>query len=152
MFGPKDDEKIRHVLMNATGQVGMAGIQRQYDILFTETGIAFAVVASGLKMAAKSGLVGGLGLAGAVMSSAMTNDGVRESFRGLTVPQILALNEKSFFVPYLDVTRVNVKKGMMGGGKMEMAIPAGKFQCMFTKDQLETVQAAVSEKLALQMV
>lgn len=151
MSGPEKDEKIRYVLVNATGQVGMTGIQRQYDILFTETGIAFAVVASGLKMASKIGLIEGLGAAGALLSGAMTNDKLRNSFRGLTVKQILELNEKNFFVPYLDVTRAVVKKGMLGGGKTDLVLPGGKFQCVFSKDQLEAVLTAVSEKLGAQM-
>lgn len=95
--------------------------------------------------------MGGLGVAGAVISGTMTNDKLRESYRGLTVKQILEMNEKSFFVPYLDVTRAVVKKGLMGGGRMDLVMPAGKFQCVFSKDQLETVQTAVSEKMGPQM-
>lgn len=58
--------------VSASGQVGMTGIQRQYDILLTESGIAFAAVASGLMVAAKIGRIKEVGAAAALLSGAMT--------------------------------------------------------------------------------
>lgn len=42
-----------------------------------------------------------------------------------------------------------VKKGMLSGGRMGLALPGGKFRCVISKDRLEAVRAAVSEKLGL---
>lgn len=50
----------------------MTGIQRQYDILLTESGIAFAAVASGLKMTTKIGRIKEVGATAALLSGAMT--------------------------------------------------------------------------------
>ncbi len=50
----------------------MTGIQRQYDILLTESGIAFVAVASGLMVAAKIGRIKEVGAAAALLSGTMT--------------------------------------------------------------------------------
>jgi hypothetical protein len=148
MRSPGTDEKIRYMLTNVTGQAGMAGVQRRYDVLFTDTGIAFPVIASGLKMAAAAGLAGGFGAVGAAAAhGALNGSKVRDKFQGLTVRQILELNEKSFFVPYHDVVSIRVKKGLLGVGRMDLQMADGKFQCEFSKDQLQTANAAVAEKL-----
>lgn len=148
MFSPKEDDAVRFVLMNVTGQTGMAGVQRRYDVLFTDTGIAFPVIASGLKMAAAAGLAGGFGaVGGALAAGSLKGTKVRDKFQGLSVKQILELNDKSFFVPYIDITEVKVKKSLLGLGRMDLQMANGKFQCEFSKDQLPTANAAVAEKL-----
>lgn len=54
------DGNIQFMLMNVIVQSGLAGVQRRYDVLFTDIGMALPVVASSLKMAA-AGLAGGFG-------------------------------------------------------------------------------------------
>lgn len=149
MGPPSEDEIVRYVLMNVTGQSGMMGIQRRYDLLFTDNGIAFPVIASGLKMAAAAGLAGGFGaVGGAIAAGSLNGTKMRDQFQGLTVGQMLDLNEKSFFVPYIDIVSVKVKKGLLGPGRMDLQLADGKFQCEFSKDQLATANAAVAYKLS----
>ena len=143
MVGPGDNEQIKQVLVNVNGQTGMAGVLRKYDVIFTENGMAFAVVVSGLRMALQAGAAGGFGVAGAAAAGAYSsNQKVREQFFGLSVKQIIGLNEKSFYVPYSDIVKINVKKGAFVG-KMSLEMTEGKFHCEFTKDQLDVAfQAA----------
>ena len=150
LIEPKDDENVQYGLTNVIGQTGMAGIMRQYDIFFTDTGIAFVVIVSGKRMLAGAAGAGGFGAVGGLIAGSSTSSSkvkVREQFNGLTVKQILKLNEKSFFMPYADVKEVRFKKGMTGVGKMKFTFSDGKFETEFSKDQVETATAALAEKL-----
>lgn len=75
---------------------------------------------------------------------------MREKFRGLTLPQILVLNEKSEYLPYPEVIRATLKKGFTGITKMEIVVPDGRYQCEFSKDQFDIAKVAIDEKLAIQ--
>jgi len=151
MVDPTENERIEYGLVAVAAAKGAMGVVREYDILFTERGIAFAVVKSGLKMAA--------GVAGAVtfgMIGALVADGavtrqagkIREQFKGMSVPQILALNEKSFYLPYTEVTEASLKRGLTGISKMDISIAGGKYHCEFSKDQYEVAQFALTAELA----
>jgi hypothetical protein len=69
---------------------------------------------------------------------------VSDKFQGLSVKHILEQNEKSFFLPYIDIIGVKVKKSLLGLGRMNLQLMDGKFQCEFSKDQLAAATAAVS--------
>jgi len=144
---PGENEKVESILTDVTGIWGLVGMERQYDIMFAENGIAFTVVASGLKMAARAAGVQ-FGVVGAVATGALTgNKNVRKQFEGLTLREILNLNEKSFYVPYASVKQVSVKKGTLVA-KMNFELPDGRFRCQFSKGQIETAQQAVFARLA----
>jgi len=154
MAEPSEHEIILQTITDVVGQKGAAGIQRKYDVIFTENGIAFAVVASGLKMAAQSAAVGGFGALGGAAAGSSVKSGaqkIREQFRDLSVKDILKLNEKSFYVSYSDINQITVKKGLLGVGKMNLELIDGKFQCQYSKNQLEKVKAVASKKLAARM-
>lgn len=154
MTEPNEQETIIEVITDVIGQKGATGFQRKYDVIFTENGIAFAVVASGLRMAAQAAAVGGFGALGGAVAGAATQSGaqkIREQFKGLSVKDILKLNEKSFYIPYSDINQIMVKKGLLGIGKMNLELIDGKFQCEYSKNQLENVKAIALKKLAAKM-
>ena len=152
MVEPSNDEKVGVILSNVTGIWGLAGLERQYDIMFADNGVAFVVVASGLKMAARAAGAGAFGAVGAAAAGAFSgNKSVRKQFEGLTLPEIMRLNEKSFYVPYPDVKQVSVKKGTLVT-KMNFELPEGKFRCQFPKTLYEIAQQAVMSKLATKML
>jgi len=151
MAAPSEKEKILYGLVNVQAKMGTMGVVRQYDIFFTENGIVLAVVASGLKVAAGAAGASGFGVIGGLIGGLAHQSGVgkmREKFQGLSLPQILALNEKSDYLTYSEVTQITLKKGLTGISKMEIVVPKGKYQCEFSKDQFEIAKAAINEKLA----
>jgi hypothetical protein len=148
---PNENEKILYGLVNVQAKMGTMGVVRQYDIFFTENGIALAVVASGLSVAAGAAGAAGFGLIGALVGDASHQKGVgkmRGKFQGLSLPQILAMNEKSDYLLYSEVTQIALKKGLTGISKMEIVVPKGKYQSEFSKDQFEVAMEAIKEKLA----
>jgi len=150
MATPTESEQVQYRIMNVRGAKGSMGIERQYDIFFTENGIAFAVTASGLAMAAGAAGAGGFGMVGGLVGSLVKDSKVgkaKEKYQGLSLPQVLALNEKSFYLAYPEVVQVTLKKGMTGISKMDVFISDGKYHCEFSKDQFETANSAIKEKL-----
>lgn len=151
MAEPAENEKIQYGLINVQAKKGTMGVVRQYDIFFAENGIALAVVASGLKVAAGAAGASSFGLIGGVIAGLAHQSGVgkmRDKFQGLTLPQILGLNEKSDYLAYSDIIQVTLKKGLTGISKMEIVVPDGKYQCEFSKDQFDIAKGAIDEKLA----
>lgn len=148
---PTENEKIQYGLINVQAAKGAMGVVRVYDIFFTENGIAFAVVVSGLKMAAGVAGAAGFGAIGGVIAGSKVKSGagqIRDKFQTLSIPQILALNEKSIYLPYSEVIQVSVKKGLTGITKMDIVTPDGKYHCEFSKDQFDIAKTVINEKLA----
>ena len=144
---PGENEKVDVILSDVTGIWGIAGLERKYDIMFAENGIAFVVVASGLKMMSQVAGAVAFGAVGAAAAGAFSsNKSVRKQFEGLTLQQILKLNDKSFYVPFADVKQVSIKKSTLVT-KMNFELPAGRLRCQFLKSQFETAQQAVQAKL-----
>lgn len=151
MAVPSENEKVQYGLVAVTAAKGAMGVVRQYDIFFTDNGMAFAVVVSGLRMAAGVAGAAGFGaIGGAVAGSKMKSGAgkMREQFQGLTIPQILALNEKSAYVAYSEIVQISLKRGLTGISKMDIVVPDGKYHCEFSKDQFEVANSAIIEKLA----
>lgn len=150
MVGPSDNERVRHVVVNVKAMKGMAGMVRDYDLLFTENGVLFANTA-GAWNSVKMGLGGQFGVVGALaaqksMESNKTKG--RSELQGLTLGQILEKSDKSFYIPYLEVQAVTFKKGLTGIGKMSFLTPEGKWNCEFPKDQIEAARTAIAESLS----
>ncbi|MDW5564084.1 MAG: hypothetical protein SA339_12760 [Methanomassiliicoccus sp.] len=152
--GPGDSEQIRHVVMNIRAQKGMAGAVRDYDVFFMDNGVLFACTAGSLKSTLKASVGAQFGAVGALAARAsMDKDkqNGRAEYQGLTAKQILERNDKSFYLPYLDVQTVTLKKGLTGIGKMSLQVPDGKYNCEFSKDQMDAVKTAVAEKMSAKM-
>jgi hypothetical protein len=69
----------------------------------------------------------------------------------LSLTQIIEKNDKSFYLPYIDVQVVTLKKGLTGIGKMSIQTPECKYNCEFPKDQLDVARSAVAEKLSMKL-
>lgn len=154
MTEPRENEQIRHVMTNVKAQKGMAGAVRDYDLLFLDNGILFACTAGALKSALKAGVGSQFGAVGALVAGrSMEKDkqNGRDGLQGLSAKQILEKSDKSFYLPYIDVQTVSLKKGLTGIGKMSFHMPECKYNCEFSKDQMDAARTAVSEKLSAKM-
>jgi hypothetical protein len=154
MVGPSESEKVLHVLLNVRAAKGVAGMVRDYDLLFTDNGILFINTAGGFKTLMKSSVGAQFGAVGAVLvRSSIEKDKQkgRNELEGLDLRQMLEQNEKSFYIPYMEVHLVTLKKGLTGIGKMSIQTSDGKYNCEFPKNQIEPARAAVSEKLSAKM-
>jgi hypothetical protein len=154
MAQPTEDERVQYGLVGVQAAKGAMGVVRMYDIFFTDKGVAFAVVASGLKMAAGVAGAASFGALGGAIAGGSISSGtvkMREQFQGLKLPQILKLNEKSFYLSYSEISQVAIKKGLTGIGKMDIFTADGKYHCEFSKNQIELANQAVAEKLAAKM-
>ncbi|MBI0583085.1 MAG: hypothetical protein ISF22_02530 [Methanomassiliicoccus sp.] len=151
MAEPRANEQIRHVMMNVKAAKGMAGTPRDYDLFFMDDGILFACTCGALKSVLKAsvgaqfGAVGALAARGSMEKDKRTG---RAEFEGLTAKQILEKSDKSFYIPYMDVQTVTLKKGLTGIGKMSFILQECKYNCEFLKDQMDVARTAVSEKLS----
>ena len=152
---PSDNEQIRYAVTNIRAQKGMGGMVRDYDLFFMDNGILFACTAGGLKSVLKASVGAQFGAVGALAARAsMDKDkqNGRDEFRGLTAKQILESNDKSFYLSYMDVQSVSLKKGLTGIGKMTIQLPDAKYNGEFPKDRLDPMRTAVTEKLGLKLV
>lgn len=151
---PMENETVQYGLLGVKAAKGTMGVPRLYDILFTENGMAFLVTASGLKLMAGAAGAGGFGMIGAAVAmSKIKNDTgvVRDQFRGKTIPQMIAMNEKSMYMAYSDIVQVSIKKGLMGIAKMDIFVSDGKYHCEFSKEQFDIANAAVNTKMGIKV-
>lgn len=154
MTEPGASDQIRHVVFNVKAQKGVAGAVRDYDLLFMDNGILFACTAGALKSVLKASVGAQFGAVGAVLAQgSMEKDkqNGRGGLQGLTAKQILEKNDKSFYLPYMDIQTVTLKKGLTGIGKMSFHLLEGKYNCEFTKEQMDTARAAIAFKLSARM-
>jgi hypothetical protein len=154
MIGPTSNEQVQYVMVNVRAAKGMAGVPRDYDVLFTDNGIVFANIGGGLKSILKTSVGAQFGMVGALAARGSTDKEKqkgRAGLRDLSVKQILETSEKSFYICYTDVQTVTLKKGLTGIGKMSFLTADGKYLCEFPKDQLEVARTAISERLSMKM-
>ncbi|GEM_PF-3084028 len=151
---PGTNDQIRHVIYNVKAKKGMAGAIRDYDLLFMDNGILFACTAGALKSVLKASVGAQFGAVGAALAQgSMEKDrqNGRGGLQGLTAKQILEKNDKSFYLPYMDVQTVSLKKGLTGIGKMSFHLLEARYDCEFSKDQMDAARAAIGYKLSARM-
>ena len=136
---PKEDESILSVLTNAIGRKSRFGSIRLYDIIFTENGIAFIETINALRMGAWR----------SYQKNYAEAQKKREQRRGMTVREILRHNN-GFFLSYMEVNRVTVKRGMFLD-KVIIQLTDRKVLFEIPKEQYVTASAIISQKLAGQM-
>jgi hypothetical protein len=151
---PAENETVQYGLLGVKVAKGTMGVPRLCDILFTENGMALVVTASGLKLIAGAAGAGGFGMIGAAVArSKITSDSgkARNQFQGKTIPQMLAMNEKSMYLAYSDIVQVSIKKGLTGIAKMDIFVSDGKYHCEFSKEQFDIANAAVNGKMGIKV-
>ena len=154
MAAPGASDRIRHVIFNVKAQKGATGMVRDYDLLFMDNGILFACTAGALKSVLKASVGAQFGAVGAVLSQgSMEKDrqNGRGGLQGLTAKQILERSDKSFYLPYMDVQTVSLKKGLTGIGKMSFNLLEARYNCEFSKDQMDAARSAVGYKLSARL-
>jgi hypothetical protein len=142
------------------------GIVREYDIIFTDKGILFILVAGAWKVGVRDGLAAGVagGLGGAVGSGishaiwatlrnslGQSKNKIREQYYRMDVKEMLSANEYNLYFPHSAITKVTVKKKLMGQGGMNIETVDSKVQTEFPKELLDSVRSTVSVRLSGQL-
>jgi len=95
-------ETIVSVITDATGQQNtMLGIQRDFDLLFTNERIICAITANSGTAALLGGWIGY-----AISKSGKGKS--REKYQSMTIEEIMGTNKKNFAIPYESIKEIRV--------------------------------------------
>ena len=145
MVGISENEKVLHTLCDVrAGKMiskSMTGMTREYDMFFTDNGIAFVNTMSALKSQTIRGVGSQFGIIGALAkkkAADMAKDKGRDEFKGLNLKEILEKSEHSFFVPYEEVKSVKMKPGIGTAAVMRIHKEDVSYELMFPKTLTST--------------
>ncbi|MCX6652108.1 MAG: PH domain-containing protein [Methanomassiliicoccales archaeon] len=148
MVGPQENEVIEQSLENVDAAKGMAGLQRKYDVFFTNNGIAMLVVEGAAKVGVSAGP------ATHFINKAISQkraENTRVGYQGMSLKEMLAKNDKSVYFPYSDVKSISLKKSLMGAA-LTFEVPDSKYNCRFSKEQMGSAERAIADRLAAKVV
>lgn len=159
MVGISENERVLHTLLDVKGGKRMwgEGIKnlKDYDVFFTENGIAFVNNIGSKKRGFIVGFTAAFGAIGALAGQAAlekSKEKARNELQGLTLKEILERNKDSFFLPYDDVRSLRVRAERGTRGRMLIQRDDAVYAYVFPKKQMEVLNMAVSEKLATKRV
>jgi hypothetical protein len=159
MAGISDNERVLHTLYDVrAGKMiskSMTGMTRDYDLFFTENGIAFVNTVSGLKGHTIRAVGAQFGIVGALVKAATVDKAKnkqRTELQGLNLKETLGKSKDSFFLPYDEVRTVKIKQGFGAASRMRIQNMDVSYELLFPKAQMDSVNAAISDRLGTKIV
>ena len=133
-----DDEVIVSVITDATGQKNtMLGIQRDFDLLFTNERIICAVTANSGTAALLGGWIGY-----AISKSGKGKS--REKYQSMTIEQIMSSNNKNFAIPYESIKELRITQ-ILGNAGIAIKWTGGSYTGFnFPKSQVDVAKRMVN--------
>jgi len=129
------DEAIVSVITDATGQKGTWGLNRDFDLLFTNERIICAVTANS----------GGAALLGGWIGYAISKSGkgkARERYQSMTIEEIMSSDKKNFAIPYDSVEWVRVNQ-VLGNAGLGIKWSGGTTGFNFPRKQVDIAKRMV---------
>jgi hypothetical protein len=159
MVGISENERVLYTLLDVKGGKRMWGggikSSKDYDVFFTENGIAFVNNIGSKKRGFIMGFTAAFGAIGALAGQAALNkskEKARNELQGLTLKEILERNKDSFYLPYNDVRSLKVRTERGSRSRMLIQRDDAMYAYVFPKKQMEVLNTAISDKLATKKV
>jgi hypothetical protein len=133
------DEVIVSVITDATGQKGYWGLNRDFDLLFTNERIICALTAN----------TGGAAMLGGWIGYAISKSGkgkARAKYQTMTIEEIMSSNNKNFAIPYGSVKEVRINQ-ILGNAGVGIKWSGGTTGFNFPKAQIDVVKRMVNTYL-----
>lgn len=139
LYESMSEETIVSVITDATGQKGMWGLNRDFDLLFTNQRIICAMTANS----------GGAALLGGWIGYAISKSGkgkARERYQSMTIKEIMDADNKNFAIPYESIEWVRVNE-VLGNAGLGIKWSGGRTGFNFPRKQVDVAKRMVDTYL-----